>query len=175
MPWVQHSFWLLEIQQAESSWFQTRKELSVEVRRLRKKIKCGACNIAFDKNYWTAAERKCASLPKRQQSKVLQPVESYLTTTLVEHFFHHFSLFWYKCLPASCSIFLIFLTRTQIQPFRTQKQPALHIWQIKFYSTGFNMQEVPAKRIHSKRHYNIYLPDMWDAIRLQKVQCHVHI
>ena len=36
-----------------------------------KKIKCGACKVAFDKNYWTAAERKYASLPKRKQSKVL--------------------------------------------------------------------------------------------------------
>ena len=28
----------------------------------------------------------------------------------------------------------------------TQKQPALHIWQIKFYSTGFSMQKVPTSK-----------------------------
>ena len=73
--------------------FKREKNSVLKCEDCAKKIKCGACKIAFDKNYWTAAERKFASLPKRQQSKVLQPVESYLTTTLVEHFFHHFSLF----------------------------------------------------------------------------------
>ena len=65
------SFGSLKFDAQTLKHFTNKKTSNLVCEDCKSKLKCGACNIAFDKNYWTAAERKHASRPERQQSTAL--------------------------------------------------------------------------------------------------------